>query len=87
MLFPLIYRQFAGNLLMVYVVFLPSRTFYEVATTYQVHGIYTTYTITITTYHIPLELSTGPERDFGSQSQFTQNLSFQFGVFGTGKTP
>ena len=44
MLFPLIYRQFAGNLLMVYVVsgngiygnmvFIPSRIYYEVATTY-----------------------------------------------------
>ena len=45
---------------MVYMVFIPSRIYYEVATTYQVPGISTTYTITITTYHIPLELTTGP---------------------------
>ena len=42
-------------------VFIPSRIYYEVATTYQVPGISTTYTITITTYHIPLELTTGPD--------------------------
>ena len=39
-------------------VFISSRIYYEVATIYQVRG---TYIITITTYHIALELTMGPD--------------------------
>ena len=60
MLFPLIYRHLPvicrWYMWYLVMVFLPSRTFYEVATTYQVHGISTTYTIPLplqlTTYHL-----------------------------------
>ena len=45
-------------MVMVYMVLIPSRIYYEVATTYQVPGTSPTYTITITTYHIPPEVST-----------------------------